>query len=81
MRSSSGHGEIRPVIRTPLLIAGVHVPVEITLASRDAMGFRMLLGRQALRKRFLIDPGRSYLSKEPGKPKRRAKRSGGRKKS
>ena len=39
----------------------------VTLASRDEMGFRMLLGRQAMRGRFLIDPGRSYMAGKPGK--------------
>ena len=33
----------------------------MTLTSRDLMGFRMLLGREAIRRRYLIDTGRSYL--------------------
>jgi hypothetical protein len=32
----------------------------LTLADRDVMGFRMLLGREAVRRRFLIDPARSF---------------------
>jgi hypothetical protein len=43
---------------------GQRWPIEITLTNRDAMGFRMLLGRQAVRRRFLIDSGRSFLSGE-----------------
>ena len=61
IRSSSGHRALRPVIRTPVQLGGLLFPIEITLAGRDAMGFRMLLGRQAMRGRFRIDPGRSYL--------------------
>ena len=41
-----------------------------TLANRDAMGFRMLLGRQAVRHRFWVDPGRSFYG---GRPKRKKK--------
>jgi hypothetical protein len=37
-------------------------PLEITLARRELMGFRMLLGRQAMSRRFIIDPARSYLA-------------------
>jgi hypothetical protein len=35
--------------------------IELTLTNRDVMGFRMLLGRQAVRKRFLVDAGRSFV--------------------
>jgi hypothetical protein len=61
VRSSSGQVELRPVINTHIAV-GEHVwPIELTLTNRDEMGFRMLLGRQAIRGRFLVDGGRSYL--------------------
>ena len=46
--------------------------MELTLASRDNMGFRMLLGREAIRRRFFVDAGKSYYG---GKPKRKKKSS------
>lgn len=60
VRSSNGDVETRPVVRTRILVAGVVVPIELGLTNRDEMGFRMLLGRTAVRRRFLIDPGRSF---------------------
>lgn len=68
VRSSSGQSQIRPVVRTSARILGKPYDIELTLADRNEMGFRMLLGREAFRRRFLIDPGRSYLG---GKPKKR----------
>ncbi len=62
IRSSSGRAEMRPVILTTVVIDGEAWEVELTLTRRDTMGFRMLLGRQAVRGRFLVDPGRSYLT-------------------
>lgn len=70
VRSSSGVAKMRPVIVTDLELLGERWPVEITLASRDEMGFRMLLGREAFRGRFLVDGGNSYYG---GKPKRKKK--------
>lgn len=61
VRSSTGHAELRPVIRTPVAIGEHHYDIDITLTSRDSMGFRMLLGRSALRRRFTVDAGRSFL--------------------
>ena len=59
---SGGHAELRYVIETPVRI-GVRVfPIEITLTERENMLFRMLLGRHALRKRFLINPARSFVT-------------------
>lgn len=60
VRSSNGDVERRPVIATRIVVAGLVVPIELTLSARDEMGFRMLLGRTAVRRRFLIDPGRSF---------------------
>ncbi len=60
VRSSSGIARMRPVIVTDVELLGMTWPVELTLASRDEMGFRMLLGREAFRGRFLVDAGKSY---------------------
>lgn len=60
VRSSSGIAKKRPVIVTNVELLGTTWPVELTLASRDEMGFRMLLGREAFRGRFLVDGGKSY---------------------
>lgn len=71
IRSSSGHQQLRPVILTSIELLGRKWEVELTLAGRDEMGFRMLLGRQALRDQFLVDPGRSFLG---GRPRRKRAR-------
>lgn len=62
VRTSAGHESVRPVIITRVELSGTSWPIELTLMNRDAMGFRMLLGREAIRNRFLVDPGRSYLA-------------------
>lgn len=61
VRSSSGAETLRPVIETDVSFLDRRWPIELTLSRRDEMGFRMLLGRQAVRGRFLVDPGRSFL--------------------
>ncbi|HKJ90960.1 MAG TPA: RimK/LysX family protein [Oceanipulchritudo sp.] len=71
VRSSSGGATIRPVILTTLILKGRSWPIELTLASRDEMGFRMLLGREAVRRRYLVDSGSSYYA---GKPPRKTKK-------
>ena len=60
VKSSNGEAEFRIVIETVARLGPVAWPIELTLADRDVMGFRMLLGREALRRRFLVDPGRSF---------------------
>ena len=62
VRDSGGKTELRPVVRTVVELLGQRWPIEITLTRRDAMGFRMLLGRQAIRRRFLVDPGGSFYA-------------------
>ena len=61
VRSSNGEVEMRPVIRTAALVLGQQLDIELSLTSRDEMGFRMLLGRSAVRRRFVVDPGRSFV--------------------
>lgn len=62
VKPSSGRGELRPVIVTTIALLGEVFEAELTLTRRDQMGFRMLLGRQATRGRFLVDPGASFLN-------------------
>ena len=57
-----GRVELRPVITTEVEIGADRWPIEITLTRRDEMGFRMLLGRQAVRRRFVVDVGRSFIN-------------------
>ncbi|MEQ8463909.1 ATP-dependent zinc protease family protein [Coleofasciculus sp. E1-EBD-02] len=61
VRNSGGHAQLRPVIQTMVELNGERWLIELTLTNRDVMGFRMLLGRQAVRKRFLVDAGRSFV--------------------
>jgi len=74
VRPSSGESELRLVVEITIELLGKRWPVEFTLTRRDAMGFRMLLGRQALRGHFIVDPGRSYLNGRRVKGTRRLKR-------
>ncbi|NND67138.1 MAG: ATP-dependent zinc protease [Halioglobus sp.] len=62
VRDSGGHEEYRYVIETDLQIGQHSLPIEVTLTDRDNMKFRVLLGRTAIRRLFVVDPGRSYLT-------------------
>jgi len=69
IRSSLGQLSRRPVIRTVLKVNGIEKEIELTLVNRDLMGFRMLLGRQALRGDFTINPAKSFVLGVPKKKK------------
>ena len=65
VRSSNGEASERYVIRTRISWLDQTWPIELTLADRSAMGFRLLIGREAIRGRMLVDSGRSYLGGRP----------------
>jgi hypothetical protein len=71
VKNPGGRSEIRPVIRTRLIVAGEELDALVNLTTRDEMTFRMLLGRRTVREHFLVDPGRSYIG---GRPSRRAQK-------
>lgn len=56
VKSSSGDKEKRSVIQSTLMLGEKTWQVELTLTDRDSMGYRMLLGREAMNGRILIDP-------------------------
>ncbi|RTE86235.1 MULTISPECIES: ATP-dependent zinc protease [Gammaproteobacteria] len=58
---SGGHIEERYVIETTVHAGSVSFPAELTLTNRDSMKFRMLLGRQAMNGRFIVNPQESFL--------------------
>lgn len=59
---SGGHRSMRYVIETRVQLGDDCFPIEITLADRSDMLFRMLIGRTAMRGRYLVDPNRSYCT-------------------
>ena len=61
IKSSNGQVELRPVIVTQIQFQDKKWLAEITLTDRENMRFPMLLGRQAMKGRFLVNPGKSYL--------------------
>lgn len=58
--SSNGESEMRYVIRTSLKLGERVWPIELTLANRETMSYRMLIGRQAIQDDMLVDPATSF---------------------
>jgi len=61
VKSSSGTSEKRYVIKIPMEMGGHVFDIEVTLTNRDSMGYRMLLGREAMQNRMLVDPAASFI--------------------
>lgn len=59
--SSTGQTERRHVVEVDIVLGGDTWAIEVTLADRDQMGFRMLLGRSAVEGRMVVDPDRSFV--------------------
>lgn len=64
VKSSSGISEQRYVIKTSVAIGNETFEIELTLANRDAMEFRMLLGREALMDRYVINPSGAFIQQD-----------------
>ncbi len=60
IKSSSGETESRFVIKTSIQFYNGSWDIELTLTNRDSMGYRMLLGREAMAGRMLVDPSLSF---------------------
>lgn len=63
---SGGHREKRYVIETEMLIGDLSMTIEVTLANRESMTHKMLIGRAAM-KQLMINPGRTFMLGKPAK--------------
>ena len=61
VKSSSGDRERRYVIKTPITLGGETWEIEVTLTNRDTMGYRMLIGREAMKGRYIVDPEQHFV--------------------
>ena len=61
IKSSNGESEQRYVIETPITMGSESWPIEITLTDRSDMSYLMLLGREGMGKRILVDPSKTFL--------------------
>jgi hypothetical protein len=72
VRSSNGEVEKRLFVLAPVRIGNVTRNVELGLVDRRSMIYRMLIGRGALARGFLVDPGRRFvLGAEPSRARSR----------
>lgn len=62
VRSSNGIVETRFVISTEVIIFNKSYLTEFTLRNRKKMNYPILLGRELLKKNFLVDVRKEYLS-------------------
>lgn len=65
VKSSSGSRESRYVIKTTIVLGEASWDIELTLTNRDSMGYRMLMGREAMGGRILVDPEKHFLLGQP----------------
>lgn len=82
VKSSFGHTEQRFVIQTQIAFFGEVYPIDLSLSERSEMKYPILLGRQFIQRRFIVDvslQNQSYklkkrtLKKSKNKPQRKAK--------
>jgi hypothetical protein len=76
VRSSTGDYRRRCFVKTHVKIGTTVKEIEISLVSRERMLFRMLLGRKALEKDFVVDVSKRGVLGKP-KPRRRLEHAGG----
>ncbi|AQQ67772.1 ribosomal protein S6 modification protein [Microbulbifer agarilyticus] len=65
IKSSNGKSEERYVIKTQLDLGGHQWPIEITLTDRSDMSYLMLLGREGMGNRVLVDPSENFMLSDP----------------
>lgn len=64
IKGSFGISEERLIIKVPVTIGEDTFDIELSLANRNTMEYKMLLGREAMANRYLINPGLRQLQKK-----------------
>lgn len=67
IKSSTGHAQMRYVIKTNIVLFNRLISTEFSLSDRSKMKYPVLLGRKLLAKRFIVDVTKINLSKEQKK--------------
>lgn len=75
IKNSFGVAEKRFIIQTSIKIFDQEIMTEFSLSDRDALRFPILLGRKALRERFMIDVTKKNLSYRANRTLRKKKKS------
>lgn len=65
VRDTGAKAERRPVVRTRLRCGPIDTTIDVTVTDRSGMIFRMILGREALAGRAVVDCSRSYTVPAP----------------
>lgn len=68
VKSSSADKEKRVVIKTTIKIGQDSWPIKLTLTDRSTMTYLMLLGREAMKDRILVDPSHEFLVSNENEP-------------
>jgi hypothetical protein len=61
VRSSNGSNQKRHFIETIFVLGGESWPISLTLTDRSSMSYLMLLGRQAIKGKLIVDAEFEYL--------------------
>lgn len=64
VKSSSADKERRAVIKTRFSLGGQTWRIRLTLTNRSSMSYLMLLGREAMKDRIIVDPSFEYLASD-----------------
>ncbi|MDM7860698.1 ATP-dependent zinc protease [Alteromonas sp. ASW11-36] len=65
IKSSTATRERRYVIKTDIVLAEMRWPIQLTLTDRSEMTYLMLLGREAMSGRLIVDPELEYVLTTP----------------
>ncbi len=64
VKSSSADKERRVVIKTKFGLGGKLWKIKLTLTNRSSMSYLMLLGREAMKDRIIVDPSFDFIASE-----------------